>query len=145
MGKIPVVNSEQIDNLEKTLVLEKWRCYHEAVEARQIQEATAAAHDLIVFSNRRIEEFKPWTMAKDPNKAAELNELLYELLEILRHVTLMLSPILIETTEKIKTDLFPNVPIKYWQSFNDGGSWGLLEIGTDLGKQPLILFPKREV
>jgi methionyl-tRNA synthetase len=142
-GGVPQVAAEEVDNLEKVIVEEKWREYHAAVAEMDIKKALEAPHALVVFCNRRIEEHKPWAMAKDEDKKAALNELLYELLEIIRTVTAMLQPAIPGTCATVARDLFPSLSKEAWQGAN-AEQWGLLEAGSALGGESLMLFPRIE-
>lgn len=134
-GRVPQVSAEQVDNLEKAIVEEKWQEYHAAVGEKKLHESLKAAHALIVFSNRRIEEQKPWVMAKE-GKQEELNELLYELLEIIRTVTVMVTPAIPSTAERVMKDVFP--------PDSTSPQWGALQPGAPLGAEQVILFPRRD-
>ena len=51
--------------------------------------------------NRYVEERAPWTLAKDGEKAQELDEVLVSLAEGVRVVSLLLIPYLPASTEKL--------------------------------------------
>ena len=51
--------------------------------------------------NRYVEEKAPWQLAKDPEKADELNTVLRSLAEGLRVVTVLLTPYIPESAEKL--------------------------------------------
>ena len=51
--------------------------------------------------NALVEERKPWELAKDDSRAADLDRTLYELADGLRAVAVALSPYLPETAPKI--------------------------------------------
>ncbi len=142
-GRVPMVSAEQVDNLEKVIVEEKWREYHAAMYTLELSGATTAAHELMVFCNRRIDELKPWILAKDEFKRTELEELLYELLEVIRHIAVMLQPVLPGTSAKIAVEVFPDLDAAFWQNGTQGSAWGALEPGSLLGPSPM-LFPRLE-
>lgn len=143
-GVVPEISAGEIDGMERVIVDEQWRVYHKAVNERAFEQAAAAAHQLMVYCNKRIDEQKPWQMAKDPAQATALAQLLYELLEIVRHISLMLTPVLPLATSRIANEVFPNLEPAHWQSFASGQNWGLLPAGQLLGETPLILFPKHD-
>lgn len=143
-GKVPTVNIEADRFKEvRQLIKESWQKYEESVEARRIHEAVAVAHQLIVYCNKRIDEYKPWQMAKEPGQENLLQELLYELLEIIRHNSIMLEPVLPVATERIKLELYPETETDLWDSFAKGAVWGGLKGGKPLGSLPIILYPKK--
>jgi methionyl-tRNA synthetase len=51
--------------------------------------------------NRYVEEQAPWTLAKDPERAGELDAVLASLIEGLRVVAVLLHPWMPETTDKL--------------------------------------------
>ena len=51
--------------------------------------------------NRYVEESQPWVLAKDPERGAELDDVLYNLAEGLRTVTLLLHAYMPESTDKL--------------------------------------------
>jgi methionyl-tRNA synthetase len=55
--------------------------------------------------NRYVEETAPWQLARDPERAAELDRTLASLIEGLRTVNVMLEPFMPETTAKLRAAL----------------------------------------
>jgi methionyl-tRNA synthetase len=126
----------------ETVLEGKWHDYHAAIGQRNIQTAVQVAHSLVVLCNKRIDEVKPWVLAKDPEKESELSQFLYELLEVIRHTSLMLAPALPITSYNIWESLFPNADPALAASFKGGSHWGELQSGLALGPVQPMLFPK---
>jgi len=96
-----------------------------------------ALNDIFYFvseANKYINETKPWEI-KDKGK---LGGILYELLEVLRFLSILLYPFIPETSEKIIEQL--GLEKKF--SFEDL-KWGVLKPGTKI-KRGEILFKKIE-
>jgi len=96
-----------------------------------------ALNDIFYFvseANKYINETKPWE-TKDKEK---LGGILYELLEVLRFLSILLYPFIPETSEKIIEQL--GLEKKF--SFEDL-KWGVLKPGTKI-KRGEILFKKIE-
>jgi len=55
---------------------------------------------LINAANRFVDRKAPWTLAKEPSQAGMLQDVMYDLVETLRIVTLLISPFMPETGEK---------------------------------------------
>jgi methionyl-tRNA synthetase len=144
-GFVPSVTPEQVANLEQVIVEERWAEYDTFVTALRLNDALSAAQQLVVFCNRRIEELKPWELAKDESRKGELDELLYELLEIIRHVTSMIWPAMPGLAERVSRELFPAVPSELWHNGELARTWGSIRPGDTLGAAPLILFPRVEL
>ena len=136
-GAVPSYDAERAGNVEQVIIEQKWGEYHDAVARLAVHEALQAAHDLVVFANKRIEELKPWAMAKDPEKMSELHEFLYELLEVIRQVTLMYVPAMPDLYEAMVQNVFAQVGDDV-----DQPQFGVLKPGTKLNQEPLILFPR---
>ena len=133
-GKAPAVSSE----LENTanIVAEA----QEYLEELDLQKSLLAINRYISQLNVLVDVKKPWELAKQ-GKQEEINTVLYQLLEGLRIVALLLAPYLPETAGKIYTSLgLGNVhEVKTW---SEEITWGKLPAGTVLQSAP-ILFPKK--
>jgi methionyl-tRNA synthetase len=126
--------------LEKVLVGEAWQQYHQHIAERQIDKALEVVKGLIVFCNRRIEEQKPWSMAKEEARRQELDELLYELMEIIRQVSAMLLPAMPGVIGKVHEVVFTELPNEVRMS----SEWGKTTPGMKLPEEGVILFPRLE-
>jgi methionyl-tRNA synthetase len=129
---------------EEGVVSAAWDAYHAGVSKCQIQEALHAAHQLMVYCNRRIEEHKPWAMAKNSDQKSELDSLLYGLLEIVRHYTAMIQPAVPSVASRVAAELFPQTPAALLENQAEARQWGGLRAGDTLGSEQLILFPRRD-
>lgn len=136
-AEVPNVTEEQVTNLEEAIVREKWDEYDAHMTNNALQAAFQVAQDLVVFCNKRIEAMKPWEMAKDGDRAHELRELLYELLEIIRNVAVMIAPAMPATAEQIAGVL--GVALHGEQN----RAWGQVVPRQPLSVElPFILFPR---
>jgi methionyl-tRNA synthetase len=70
------------------------RDYRAAMDRYAVDEGIEAAWTVIRRANRLVEEKAPWTLAKDPARAAELDALLATLARALAHTALLLQPIM---------------------------------------------------
>jgi methionyl-tRNA synthetase len=90
--------------------------------------------------NRYVEEQAPWSLAKDPARAGELDEVLYSLAEGLRVVTVLLHPYVPEAADRLLAalGLEPSTALSL-----DQASFGAVPGGARVSKlEPL--FPKVE-
>ncbi len=76
------------------LIVGAIREYRGAMDRYEIEKGIEAAWSIIRRSNRLVEEKAPWTLAKDPARAQELDALLSTLLVALQHTALLLYPIM---------------------------------------------------
>ena len=67
----------------------------------QISDAISEIFEVLRASNKYIDETTPWVLAKDENKKAELETVLYHLLESIRVCANLLEPFLPGTSEEM--------------------------------------------
>jgi methionyl-tRNA synthetase len=80
-------------------VLKERVCEH--FERIEITQALGSIWDLVRRLNQFVQEREPWTLAKDPEQAAELDSILYGLAEGLRVASVLAHPFMPESTEKV--------------------------------------------
>lgn len=117
--------------------------YEKNMENMEINAALKEIWALVSRSNKYIDETAPWALAKDPAKRARLDTVMYNLAEVLRIVTILVSPFMPTTAPKIWAQLgietaFADVRL------HDAQSWGLLAAGTKVAK-PEPIFPRIEI
>ena len=78
-----------------------------ALDRWDVTGALDTIWDYVRRLNRHVEQTKPWELAKDPERAAELDRALYELADGLRIAAVALSAYLPETSERILEALRP--------------------------------------
>ncbi|MGG5463205.1 methionine--tRNA ligase [Clostridium sp. B9] len=88
-----------------------------SIDALKIPEALESIWTLISRANKYIDETTPWILAKDEEKKARLGTVLYNLLETLRFVSVMISPFLTETSAKMNAQL--NTKVTTWESLKE--------------------------
>jgi methionyl-tRNA synthetase len=99
-----------------------------------------AIWELISAANKYIDDSSPWALAKDPAQQERLGTVLYNLLEAVRVVALLVGPFLPDTAKSIMLTLGqPEEEL----NLSDNSSWGLLQPGTTIAKAA-PLFPRIE-
>ncbi|HVX42573.1 MAG TPA: methionine--tRNA ligase [Mycobacteriales bacterium] len=78
-----------------------------AVEEFDFRGATAALWRVVEDANRLIEATRPWELAKDPGKAAELDQVLGRLVAALRLIAAELAPFLPDAAGRIAEQCRP--------------------------------------
>ena len=68
-------------------------------------DAVNAVMDLARRCNKYIDETMPWALAKDEEQKSRLNDVLYNLLECIRLLAIMLKPIIPQSADSILTQL----------------------------------------
>ena len=114
------------------------RRYGEAMEACQVSAAIVAINEFVTVCNSHIEINAPWKLAKDPENAEKLDEVLHALAEALRIVAIVLAPLCPTAAREIFHQL--NCPA---DEELVKAEWGGLPDGHLVGK-PVQLFPRIE-
>lgn len=139
-GTVPQIH-ERISNIETAIVADVWRKWEAALNEIQIDEAFKAVWELVKFANKRIDDTKPWDLAKTDD--SQLDEVLYELLEMVRHIALMLTPLMPEVAQKIATMLNQEVRSTQLRAqFEQEIAWGKLKPGATI-PVGAVLFPRK--
>lgn len=109
------------------------------MERPEISLALTEIWKLINKANKYLDETAPWALAKDETKKERLNTVLYNVLEVVRFVTVMVSPFM------------PNVFFKVWEQLGilnkkelhtwESLKWGGLPNSTEV-KKGEVLFPR---
>ncbi len=115
--------------------LEKiWQDLDQGYTDYKIYENIKLIWNILRLADGYIDETKPWALAKE-EKSEELNQVIYNLLEILRHIGWMIRPVLPETSDKILKRLNQD----YKADFETIKKIGLLKAGESIEKgQPLF-------
>jgi len=103
--------------------------------------ALTSIWELINLANKYIDGMAPWNLAKDPGQAERLHTVLYQLLEVLRFVAVLISPFMPQTAEKIQTQL--GIADFSDQTLASLKEWGGLAPGGKVRKGE-ALFPRVE-
>ncbi len=138
MSKKHEVNLTDFEDLidgEKTIT-EFWKNYKEKMDGLLLNEGVQVVWDLIDFANKKIDQEKPWVLAKED--VARMEKVLAGLVEVIRHIAIMLSPIMPETSQRIRKIL----GLGEIDSMEKVSQWKGEKI-TNLQK-PEVLFPRIE-
>jgi methionyl-tRNA synthetase len=139
-GVIPAPTAkEDIDNELITLALRTPVEVDKAIDNLKIPEALERIWELIGRANKYIDETTPWILARDEEKKARLGTVLYNLVESLRIVSVLVAPFLPTTSEKMNLQL--NVELTTWESL---ASFDGTRAGTKVNKGEVI-FPRIDV
>ncbi|MBM3253933.1 MAG: methionine--tRNA ligase [Candidatus Omnitrophica bacterium] len=120
---------------EKTIGL--WKTYEELMEDLKLSEGLSYIWELINFSNKYIEDSKPWELARQKDK--RLDTVMYNLVEALRIVGIAISPFMPKTAE----DIFSQLGLAKDFKFLDLKECGLSKPDTTINKGKPI-FPRIE-
>lgn len=128
----------------KGVTAKAWRNYEKAMTEIQFHKVLEACWNFIRICDGYIEEQKPWRLLKNlepRTQNPELQKIVYNLLESLRHIAWMILPFMPETSKKIFDQLGG-----IWESENDkpleeAKEWGGLRGDVKVKKEE-ALFPR---
>lgn len=121
--------TEPIDDELKQFAIDTVKKVEESFKTYRVADAIEAVVNLAKRSNKYIDETMPWALAKDEDKKARLGTVLYNLLESIRFISVLLSPFMPETSEKIFAQM--NCETKDYDSLS---SFGATKEGVTVGK-----------
>ena len=124
----------------KSVINETINSYKKDMNNLKIAQALQDVWRLISRSNKYIDETTPWILAKDESRRQELENVLYHLAESLRHIGIMLKPVLIEAIPSLFNQLNVSEEFTTW----DALEFGMVNAYTVI-KKPIPLFPRLEV
>lgn len=132
----PNDTAEPLDDEVKALAVKTLsdvdKCFNEYKIADSIECILTLARRL----NKYIDETMPWALAKDESKKARLGAVLYNLLEGIRYLAILLKPYMPDTSKEILAQL--NTDVTDYDSLL---TFGGLKAGDSVG-EPKVLFSR---
>ncbi len=119
---------EDIDNELSSLALETVGTVEKLMSEYRISDAIDAIFNLARRSNKYIDETMPWALAKDAAKTERLGTVLYNLLESIRYLAVLLTPFMPDTATSIFEQL--NTEVRSYESLS---AFGGLVAGNNVG------------
>ena len=124
------------DDELKTLAEQTVKTVDQCFSQYRIADALDAIFALARRSNKYIDETMPWALAKDEAQQARLGTVLYNLLESIRFLSVLLQPFMPETAERIAQQLQTDLT-----GYDSIQSFGALQPGKKVGT-PQVLFAR---
>lgn len=94
-----------------------------------IADALTCVLNLAKRSNKYIDETMPWALAKDDEKKARLGTVLYNLLESIRFIAVLISPFMPDTSKKILEEIGTDI-----SNYDSLKVFGALKSGSKVGE-----------
>lgn len=135
-----VAGSTEIDTDLKDVVLMSVEKVEKKMSELRVADAITEIWTLFKRCNKYIDETTPWILAKEEDKKARLQTVLYNLAESISIGASLLYSFMPETSEKI-LDMFGTNK----RSLEDMNKFGLLMSGTKVVEEPEILFKRLEL
>ena len=137
-GDIREVDQALIDDATKTIAE-----YKNYMDNMKLSDSIKLVWSFISRTNKYIDETTPWVLGKDEARKAELNRVLYDLVESLRAISVMIEPFIPTTARRIWAQL--NLPQNLDEiRISDIEGWGKTPVGIQINK-PEQLFPRIEI
>ncbi len=127
---------DELDAELKSFALDTVKKVDELLTTYRVSDALEAIFNLAKRSNKYIDETMPWALAKDESQKERLGTVLYNLLEAIRFISVLVSPFMPHTAVNIRSQM--NCDIDSYESLE---AFGALESGKSVGT-PTPLFSR---
>ena len=130
------VSEEEIDLELKNAALEAVEKVENFINSYRMADAVDAVMSFAKRCNKYIDETTPWALAKDESRRDRLGTVLYNLLESIRFIAVLLSPFMPDTAKAIFEQMNSSE-----NSYDSLSAFGALKSGTVVGT-PTPLFAR---
>ncbi len=120
--------AEEIDADLKATALSTLGEVAKLLDTYKVSDALSKIFDLAKRCNKYIDETMPWALAKDEEKKARLGTVLYNLLEGIRFIAVLLEPFMPETSVKILEQIGTDV-----NTLDSLAEFGAVKAGDKVG------------
>ena len=131
---------EDVDEELKALALETPKKVFEKMEKLRVADAISEIFTLFKRCNKYIDETMPWILAKEEDKKARLETVLYNLVESICIGASLLKSFMPETADKILQQLSTKE-----RAMEELNHFGLYKDGTKVTSTPQILFARLDL
>ena len=105
-GEIPAPSLEEdVDRHLKNMLFETLSAYRVKMDEYKTSDSLEIIFDFVRRCNKYIDETMPWALAKDENGKERLKTVLYNLIECIRFISVMLKPFIPETAKEIQRQI----------------------------------------
>lgn len=137
----PTLEGEHDGELRE-LALETSGEMEKLMDKLQFSNALAVLWKLVGRANKYIDETEPWALNRE-GKRERLNTVLYNYVETIRIISVLLQPFMPKTPLKI-WELIGNSHKTEQQTWDSAKTWGLYQGGTRV-MESVVLFPRIEL
>jgi len=130
--------SAPVDEELLTMVASLRPKFEAAMERYAFQTALTEVFTVISRANKYIDETSPWVLAKDEGLSDRLATVMYNLLDTIRIGSILLSPFMPESCEKIFSQIGAEASVTTWEA---AATFGLLSQSVTVRKGEAI-FPR---
>ena len=133
-------DSDAFDEDLRAVVLDEVKKVQEKMEKLRVADAITHIFNIFRRSNKYIDETAPWTLAKDEEKKARLETVLFHLTEAITIGASLLDSFMPETSKKILSQLNTEK-----RELSQMSEFGLYPSGGKVTEQPEILFARMDI
>jgi len=134
-GTVPPAATSELRGVAEVTVTQ----FRERMDQLDLGGALEVLRGFVNRANQFVEQSAPWKLAKDPASAAKLDAVLYDLVESVRLIAVLVTPVMPTIAGQIRAQLGVGEKLG---GFADEVGWGRLAAGTKLGTVA-PLFPKK--
>ncbi len=138
-GKLPEERTATEADNELVGILSNLRnVYQNEMDKYAFQNALTETLKAVSRANKYIDENAPWVLAKNPDEAPRLAQVMYNLLETIRIAAILLKPFMPESCEKMLDQIGCPAELRSWDA---AGEYGALPAGLEVAPGAPI-FPR---
>jgi methionyl-tRNA synthetase len=132
-GVVPHVHFDKLEDVDRALIATAKASAENAakqLEAIAPHKALDAIWELVLATNKYVDQTAPWALAKDLEQQKRLKQVAYTVLESLRFLSIMLWPVMPQKCNDLRAQLglaplMPTTDLDLWPD-----AWGGLSGGT---------------
>ena len=144
-GVIPAgdVEETEFDESLRSFAEETQEKYVEGMENMQFSIVLSELWKLVSRTNKYIDETQPWVLAKDEANKKKLASVMANLAESLRHIAVMLQPVMTSTPKRIVAQLGLDEKSLSWDSIETFSN--IIVGNSKVAEKGTPIFPRLEV
>lgn len=144
-GVIPAgdVEETEFDESLRSFAEETQEKYVEGMENMQFSIVLSELWKLVSRTNKYIDETQPWVLAKDEANKKKLAAVMANLAESLRHIAVMLQPVMTSTPKRIVAQLGLDEKALSWDSIETFSN--IIVGNSKVAEKGTPIFPRLEV
>ncbi len=134
-------NTTEHDNHLIDLATNAYSKMERAIDNLDLSKSLEIVWEVVNYSNKYVDLTEPWILGKDESKKEELNNVLYNLAESLRIISILIEPAMPDTAVEIRKQLGISTDDVKFENTID---FGLIKNNTMVGESKII-FPRIDI
>lgn len=120
-GVVPPLHEASDSGLLAHEVARVYQVVRDSMDRLEVSVALTAIATLVRAANKYIEDQQPWALARQPELREQLENVLYNLAEVCRVLSVLLTPFLIEAPKAMRQQLGIDAPVERYEEAIFGG------------------------